>query len=222
MRLARNRSGFTVPELMVSVLVLGLIAVSVAGDLNRTRYTEELQSSARALAGTLRDLQTQAFAASSIRTCAGSSVQEVCLLSDATCVGSCDENIPPYALGITLSTSSTAVTRFAEVDVTQNDRQGQSTEDLGTLSFSKGRATLPYVTIASLETNQGVVTSTTVTFERQSGTMRIGACDTPTPFTLPCGMAGEPVSLTIVLTHARTGLTRTVRLNANTGKISLE
>lgn len=215
-------TGFTVPELMVSVMILGLISIAVVGDLNRTRYSEELQSSARALAGSLRDLQTQALAASSIRTCAGSTVQEVCVLSDERCNGACDEDLPPYAVGMVLHEGASEVARFAEVDVAQNDRRLQETEETGALLFSRGRATLPYVTITSLTTNQGVVTSTTITFERQNGSMRINACDTPTPFTPECDMSGEPVALTIVLTHERTGLTRTIRLSSTTGKISLE
>lgn len=217
-----HRRGFTVPELLVSIMIIGLIALAVVGDLNRTKYSEQLQSSARSVAGTLRNLQARAQAAASIKICTGSSVQEVCEVSLARCVGSCNTAIPPFAVGMTFAQNATSVGMFAEVDGAQNNRRAHVSESLGTLNFLEGRAGEGYVTIASLTTNQGSVTSTTITFERQSGAMRIDGCDTPTPYTPACSMSGEPVSLTIVLQHARTGLTRTIRLNAATGKISLE
>ncbi len=210
------------PELLVSIAIIILIALVVIGDLGRTKYAEELQSSARVLTGTLRNLQTRAQAASAIKTCVGASVQEVCEVSEARCAGACDEEIPPFTVGLYLAQNATSVPMFAEADVTQNNRRLDVSESLGTLGFLEGYQGAGFVTIASLTTNQGSVTSTTVTFERQSGVMRIDGCDTPPPYAPACGGGGEPVSLTIVLRHARTNVTRTIRLNAITGKISLE
>lgn len=210
------------PEMLVSLFVIVLIALMVTGDLNRTKYSEELQSSARALAGTLRNLQAQAQAAAAIRTCDGASLQTVCESSTTGCVGSCNESIPPFAVGLYLAQNATSATMFAEVDVVQNNRRNHTSEFLGILGFLEGYRNAGFVRVNSLTTNQGAVTSTTIAFERQSGTMRIDGCATPTPYTPACGGSGEPVSLTIVLQHARTSLTRTIRLNAATGRISLE
>ena len=218
-----TRNGFTLIELMVSVSILLIISVSVAGDITRIKHQEELQSSARQLASALRDLQARSLAASGIKTCTDSgNVIAACETGTSACTGGCGTLIPPFSNGMTIATNATSVLMFAEVEPTRNDRRrAASGEDLGRQAFLQANANSATVTVQSMTTNAGGVPSAVVTFERQSGTMRIDACGTPAPYTPACSGA-EPLTLEIVLRHARLTATRTVRLNTTTGKISLE
>ncbi len=219
-----SRNGFTLIELMVSVSILLIISVSVAGDITRIKHQEELQSSARQLASALRDLQARALAASGVKTCTGSGDELlICETGSSSCSDTCGSLIPPFSTGMNVAVNATSVTMFAEVEPTENDRrQATAGEDLGRIAFLQANANSATVTVQSMTTNDGAVPSAVVTFERQSGTMRINPCDTPAPYTPACGVDPEPVTLEIVLRHTRLPVTRTIRLNATTGKISLE
>jgi prepilin-type N-terminal cleavage/methylation domain-containing protein len=219
-----DRSGFTLAELLVSIAILVLIATSVAGDVNRTKYQEELTASARVLIGTLRDLQSQALTARSVNTCLDvADTPLVCEVQNTGCVGSCSDPMPPYAVGMVLTQNATVMERFAEVEILRNNRrQDGSMEELGVRRFLQANAGAGTVSVSSLVTeNSGSVTTATVTFERQNGLMRVNACDTPQNAP-PCNGIPEPKTLSIVLRHARTDATKTVRLNTTTGKISLD
>lgn len=219
-----RHAGFTLIELLISISILLIISVSVAGDITRIKHQEELQSSARELAGALRDLQARSLAASGVKTCTGSGGETlVCEISESGCTDACGGLIPPFSTGLTVAENATSVAMFAEVEPTENDRRPAATgESLGTIAFLQANPNSQTVTVQSLATNDGAVSSATVTFERQSGTMRIDACDSPAPYTPACGGNPEPLTLEIVLQHTRLPVTRTVRLNATTGKISLE
>ncbi|HWQ99403.1 MAG TPA: prepilin-type N-terminal cleavage/methylation domain-containing protein [Candidatus Methylomirabilis sp.] len=222
-RRPKTGAGFTMAELLVSLTILLIIAVAVAGDINRSKFQEELSGSARLLVGIFRDNQAKALATTEATTCTTASGIKACDLSATGCITACSVKMPPYSYGVYLSNSSDNARTFTEVDPVKNDRRMDvGMEDLGTRTFLKGTAAVVGVRISSLTTNNGSVTNATVTFERQSGAMRINACDTPAPYTPACSGTPEPKTLDIVLTHQRTGQTRTVRLNAITGRISLD
>jgi type II secretory pathway pseudopilin PulG len=228
MRFSKRAPGFTIIELMVSTFILFMISIAVSQDVTRTRFQEELTSSARVMVGGLRDLQARALAASSVSTCtAAASAIYVCEVRDPGCVGACGTQIPPLAYGMTISAGATSTSLFAEVDPTSayNNRREHASlrEDLGRSNFLTGVVGSNYVTIQNpITTDSGGFASITVTFERQSGRMRINACgDTPPPYTPGC-VTPEPRTATIVLRHSRTNATLTIRLNALTGRISLE
>jgi hypothetical protein len=216
-------------ELLVSISILLIISMVVAGDLNKTRWQEELATSARVLAGGLRDMQARALTASGVKTCPASGLTFVCEMPTPPtgCTGACSALIPPFAVGMTLNVNATGVARFAEVEPTYNNRAEDVTsgrETLGWLPFAKG-GTTNNVTILSLTTNLGGGGLAIITFERQSGLMRVNPCDWPTggsPPTGACSPFGEPTSIVIVIQHAKSGLTKTLRLNGPTGKISID
>ncbi|MEN9557942.1 MAG: hypothetical protein RL141_311 [Candidatus Parcubacteria bacterium] len=217
-----NSPAFTLPELLVSIAILAIISLSVAGGIVKTQYAEELQSSARVVTGAMRGLQARALAASSVRTCLVGSAQAVCELSSTGCTGACSGTTPPFSVGAVFAVNATSVRSFAEVEPTLNNRRVDATESLAGIGLMDAHGGAGYVRVTSLVTNQGSVANATVTFERQSGAMRIDACATPAPLTPACGGSGEPVTLAVVLSHTRTGAIRTIRLNATTGKISFE
>ncbi len=220
----KTGAGFTLAELLVSVAILLIIAVAVAGDINRTKFQEELSSSARTLAGSLRDLQARALSATGVSTCsAAGGFNRVCETDATGCVGACGAKLPPYAAGVTFTSGNAFYARWAEVDPALYDHRPDlsAREVLDQRSFQAGTAGTAYVTIDDpMTTNAGSVTTAYVTFDRQNGTMRINACGTPNA--PACGGNPEPKTLDIVLRHSRTNQTRTVRLHAITGKISLE
>jgi prepilin-type N-terminal cleavage/methylation domain-containing protein len=221
-------SGFTLIELMVSISILLIISVAVSGELTTTKYAEELASSARVVAGSLRDLQAFAQASMGVKTCQNAGLKNlVCEIGTGGCSTVCGTLMPTSAVGAVLIAGGTSVQRFAEVDVgvSNIDRRLGAGEDFGTRQFISGLAGTKFVTVKSLDTGAcGPVSPATVTFERQNGSMRIQPCDTPTPNTPLCGVTpcGNSNTLTIMLEHSKTKKTRTIRLNAITGKISLE
>lgn len=222
----RKVHGFTLAELLVSMFILIIISIAVAGDVNRTQYQTELNESARLIAAELRNLQTRAFAATAVQTCMSGTVRRVCEYNTSGCdvAGVCDQPFPPYAVGAEFSLNATSSRKFAEADPTlenrRNDTLALNREDLGILKFHSGsRGTVGAVTVLSLTTTVAV-NPVTVVFERQTGKMRINACGNP-PGAPVCGGA-EPTVLTIVIRHSKTTRTKTIRLNAITGKISID
>src|SRR3989338_8870560 len=103
-----NKSGFTMAELLVSIAILLIIAVAIAGDINRSKYQEELSSSVRILAGALRDAQARALTARTVNSCWGGAAYFVCETNGAICGGTCDTQKPPSTMGVTLTTGATS------------------------------------------------------------------------------------------------------------------
>ncbi|MBE7525580.1 hypothetical protein HS096_04320 [candidate division WWE3 bacterium] len=217
--------GFTLAELMVSIAILIIISLAVAGDITRTRFQEELNSSARLLLGTLRDTQAQALAVKGVKTCLeDGGTRRVCETGTAGCAaGTCPDITAPYAVGVTLNVSATGVSVFADVDAAFNDRRelANTRELVRADAFLTGNTGSRYVTVNALRSGPVNFSSATVTFERQNGRMRINACDDP-PGAPSCAGSPEPTTLEIDLIHSRTNQIKTIRLNAITGKISLE
>lgn len=228
--LARARrglpGGFTIIELLVSIAILLIISLSVVTDLNRSRYQEELNGSARATVGLLRDIQARALAASDVRTCtaAGGTVG-LCELSTVVCTGTCTTSTAAYAYGVEFARNATGVFAFADAEPTLNNRRPDGVGELVKLQpFLQGVSGLEHVTISRVDDQLFPnIVKGWVTFERQSGALRTDACDTPAPVTPACVIPGvEPTTMTITLTHARTLRTRVIRINGVTGKISID
>ena len=221
-----QRGGFTITELLVSIAILMIISLSVVTDLNRSRYQEELQGTSRVIVGLLRDMQTRAQAGREVQTCTGAgAVTLVCEYTAAGCTGACGTLIPPEAYGVTFNSNATGVTAFAEVEPTRTNRRdvelGYDHENVGKIDFLKGVAGSEHVTIYTMVSGFFSDSQMSVTFERQSGTMRIDACKAPPSLYQPCGMFGEPTTGSITLRHAKTLSTKTITLNALTGRISV-
>jgi prepilin-type N-terminal cleavage/methylation domain-containing protein len=215
--------GFTLVELMVSIAILAIISVTVTTDIAKTGQQEELFSSARIMVATLRGLQSRALSATSVLTCNNGTINLVCDVDDTICgVESCSTKLVPFAVGATLQTSESMVTKFAEVDVALEDRREDASgcESLGEQRLAERKSGSDAVTISSLRADSVSISVATVTFDRQDAAMRINACGTPSGAP-PCG-ATEPTTLEITLTHSKLGRSETIRLNALTGKIAIE
>lgn len=213
------RGGFTMAELLVSIGVLVIISISVVQDITRTRYQEELMSSARMVVATLRDAQARALAASSVSVCVPSAgVTAVCERSLSNCgATACNLTVSPTVFGATFQNGASQFSTFADVNGTVNFR-----EDLGGLEriqmnvFPKSNPSSAFVTITSILADSVSITSSTVTFDRQRGSMRVNAC-----LVGPCTPA-EAIILSITIRHSKTNKTKVIYLNAVTGKIELQ
>lgn len=210
---------FTIAELMVSVAILIIISTSVVTDITRTRYQEELISSARLVVSGMRDLQSMALAASSVKTCIPSiGVTAVCEMSATICGGtSCSGTISPSVFGATFVSGASQFTTFADVNGTSNYREdGSGYERIQAKVFPRPNPSTAFVTITGLSADGAATTPVTVTFDRQRGRMRINAC-----LSGGCTPAEASV-LSITLTHARTGKTKIIYFNVVTGKIEIQ
>jgi prepilin-type N-terminal cleavage/methylation domain-containing protein len=225
-----KKGGFTLVELLVSIVILLIITVSVTINITKTKMREELDASARQVGNTLRNLQAQALAARSVLTCQPATIVMVCENGTAVCgAAACATQTVPTAVGMTLAVNASAFSAFAEADTTLDDRY----EDTGgreslartfltsSASAGSGAVKITSLTGTSAAGVQTSFASASVAFERQNGNMRINACGTPA-LAPACGANGEPLALSITLTHSTLGKSDIVTLNRLTGKISIE
>lgn len=214
-----QRRGFTLAELLVSLGILMIISLAVVQNVALTRQQQEIRSSANLVASGLRDLQAQALAARSVKVCLVGTTNVSCEWNAGSCGGSaCNLTLSPEALGMTLITTTSSFTTFADISsVTGNRREDLSGRELITRTiFPQVRSGVNAVVIDSLVADGVSVASSTLTFERQSGSMRINAC-------LAGGcVPAEANILQITLRHLQTQKTRIILVNAITGRISVE
>ena len=84
---ASNRPvrGFTMAELLVSISILIIITLAVAGDVSKSRKREELVSSARLVHNAIRDAQARAQTARSVKMCDNAGINVVCEARQDNC-----------------------------------------------------------------------------------------------------------------------------------------
>lgn len=205
----RKRSGFTYIEATVSVAILAIISSITVASLYTTSQSEQLDNAAQLLTADLRTLQSQALTASSINACLdGSSKYLVCALSTAGCSGACGPQIPAD-VGMRLAVTQSSYTYFADVEPTKTDwKQTDATEVFFNRSFAGAGA--PNVVISAISTGSPV----DIAFERQNGNMDINGCR------LSQGSC-TPTNVTITLQQTQTHATKSVTMNALTGRISI-
>lgn len=219
MRFQCNAPGFTLLELLISVSILTLISTATVFSLRASREREELNVAVRILSGDLRNVQARALAARNVQTCETVEGPRVCEAENTSpqiCISSCAP-LPPTTFGVSLKPQSIGYTVFAEVDSKIQDwrlndiRELLFTRDLNPLGGGR-------VVIESLSPSKHeVLPHADVAFHRQNGVMRIEACgDAGMP---PCGIS-EPSRLSITLRHVGSGATRSIELNALSGRIS--
>lgn len=215
--LRMGKRGFTLAELLVSLGVLMMISLSVIGSVAQTRQQHELLSSAQLVASGLRDLQAQALSARSLPTCLVSSVNVSCEPDQSRCgVAPCSLTLSPEAFGMTLITTTSSFTEFADVSATNRREDLLGRELILRRPFPQVRPGLNAVSIYALSADGVSVASSTVTFDRQSGAMRINACVSGT-----C-VPAEANILQVTLRHLQTLKTKVIYLNAITGRVSIE
>jgi prepilin-type N-terminal cleavage/methylation domain-containing protein len=209
--------GFTLVELMVSIAVIGLITLAVIGDIARTRQQTELLSTATTVQAELRNMQADALAARSIKTCAYSGNNVPCEYDGAECrvlSQSCSVAISPSDFGMTFVLNATNTTEFADT-FTADFAETKPYERFKVLKFINNTAGSNNVIISSIIAGGSSVGSSIVAFQRQNGGMRINGCATP-----PC--ASEVTTMTVTLKHLQTNKTRDITFNAVTGRITVQ
>ena len=110
-----DASGFTMVELLVSILVIGIISGAVIGDILRTRQQMELLSSASLIQNEMRNMQADALAARSIKTCAYSGNNVPCEYDTIEChlLGQvCSGSVSPPEFGMTFTLNATTTPEY--------------------------------------------------------------------------------------------------------------
>ncbi|MFA5935691.1 MAG: type II secretion system protein [Patescibacteria group bacterium] len=214
-----HRNGFTLVELMISIVILSLISTATVFSLRTTRENDELNTAARLLAGDIRNVQARALAARNVRMCTiGGGSQRVCEdenTSVIACTGSCTP-LPPPRFGMRLEDGREGYLLFADVNV--EDWRWTNTEET-LLARSLNPLGGGKVQIDELLTDVGTLAVADVGVGRQNGTMRIEACGETG---LPSCSPSEPRTLLITLRHGTSGKTITVDMNAVTGRVSIQ
>jgi len=213
-----GRSGFTLAELMISVLILTLISTATVFSLRSAKSTEELQTAGRLLASDIRNAQARALAARNVLICPiVGGVSRVCEIenpSTVSCTSDCVP-LPPPRFGVHLIVGRDSYDVFA--DVQNEDWRERSIEEI---LVTRGLNPLggTNVLIDRLTTELGSQPSADLAIGRQSGEMRIEACGDPG---LPVCSPTEPKTLGIILKHMISGKELRVDVNAVTGRVSL-
>ena len=205
------RAGFSLIEMMASIVILGIISVATISTLRVSQQKDELNNAVRIVAGDLRSLQSRALSTDNVKSCVSGGKQIVCETNASACGASPCVPIPPAGFGMAVVAGTSAYDLFAEVEPTTLDwKKTNANEVFLTRDFAKSGGT--NVVISSLT---GGYPSTNVSFQRQNGSMVIDGCD------VSAGCA-VTTTMNIVLRHTALGDTKTIQLNAYTGRISVQ
>lgn len=209
------KAGFTLVEMLVSVAVIGLLAVIVVVGMGSGKRTEELRGAARQLAGDIRSMQARALAAGDVKACPNTlGVLTICDDSTALCVdpADCVARIPS-SFGINASSTDTSYTLFAEVEPSTVDYHLTKPNEV-LLNRQLLQGTGQNVIIKSVLTGKPAPlvpkTGGDVSFTRQNGTTR-----------LYDGSGVEPDIMIFRLWHKMSSSTMDVEVNRITGRVSV-
>lgn len=206
-------AGFTLAEMLVSLAIMILLAVTVVVNMNSGKRTEELRNAARQLAADIRSMQSRALAAGEVRACPKGAAIAVCENSRAICTSPADcKGTVPAVYGVMATTSATGYVLFAKVDpgkvnywmesvdeiVSVRPLVPVSTKDVEIQEIQVPGAMGPAPTVASIG------------FMRQSGSARIYD-----------GTGVEPGIINIILRHKVSGDPMTLEINRVTGRVSI-
>jgi type II secretory pathway pseudopilin PulG len=199
---------------MISTAIVALLALFVVADLRSSSQQEQLITATRLIAADLRAAQARAFAAQNLKTCDSSGKKILCELGATSCdVPSSCGPYPPLSVGIKFASSSSTYTFFGDVDTSNKDwmdtpgaGEEWQTRDLGVDGA-------PNVIIDSISSPSAVLVAQ-VAFERQNGNAHINPCAMA-----PCTESGQ---LVITLRQLQTGRTKSVTIDAASGRVSVE
>ncbi len=206
-------------ELMVSITILMLISAATVFGLRGAREREELQTAARLLAGDIRSVETRALAGSNVKVCAVSAATvKVCEAENPSleaCVSDCAPTSPPI-FGVRFSAQDSRYTLFADTESEDwrltSARESIAPRTLNTLGSNR-------VVIDDITTESGQIAAVDIGIERQNGRVRINACG---EVGLPDCAPTEPRTASILLRHLGTDQTVTIKVNAVSGRVTIE
>ena len=206
-------TGFTLVEMLVSLAIMGLLAVTVVVNMNSGKRTEELRNSARQLAADIRSMQSRALAAGDVKACPKGSMLMVCENTTAGCTdpAQCSGTVPAV-YGVMATTSATSYVLFAEVEPSTVDYWMDNNDEL------MARRPLLQVANQDVEIKEIQVpgamglppTVASIAFMRQSGTNR-----------LYDGTGVEPSIIKIILRHKLSDAELGLEINRVTGRVSI-
>lgn len=204
--------GFTLIEAMVSVAILGLLAGIVTVNLTESRRTEELNAAARIIAADIRSAQSRALSVKNVKFCQDAGDAWIaCELSSSSCKsGSTCTSYPPDGIGLHFSQGSSTYEWYAIFNGPGNEFSRTSVGQ-NFLSRKLDLAGAPNVVLSNASAVLPSTTSADIFFQRQNGSMRLNAC----------AGCSEPTNLSLTVTHAQSGKTKQVVVNAITGRISI-
>jgi prepilin-type N-terminal cleavage/methylation domain-containing protein len=210
----RKQLGFTFVEAMISMAVIAIIASISVFSLAASQRTDQLNTAAQVVVADLRSLQSSALSSENIKTCAAGGKNITCEQSMTACDGGASSCTPqsPAAVGVEFKVNQPSYDFFAEVEPsTAGDWALTTGSGEKYLTRSLAQSGAPNVRIVTLS----VGSPTDVAFERQNGSMVINGCRVSQG-------CSTHTSLTVVLQQTQSLETRTITMNAFTGRISIQ
>ena len=210
-----RKPGFTLAEMLVSVAVIGLLAVVVVVGMGQGKQTEELRGAARQLAADIRSMQARALAAGDVKACpTAAGILTVCEDTTAVCANPADcVARVPSSFGVNASSTDVSYTMFAEVESSTADYHlNKANEALigRQLLQGTGQNVIIQKVLTGKPTPLVSRSAGDVSFTRQNGTTR-----------LYDGSGTEPDILVFRLWHKTSSSTMDVEVNRVTGRVSI-
>jgi len=209
------KPAFTLPEMLVSVAVMGILAVTVMSNLNSGKQTEELRTAANQLVADIRSMQARALAAGEVKACPkADGKMAICENSTTMCLlpANCIGHVPS-SFGIHASTTNTGYVLFAEEEPSKADYK-YSGQDETLIARTLLQGSSQDVVIQNIYSDKPAVGFAVsvgdISFTRQNGVTRMFDGTT------------EPDVITIRLKQKQSNVTKDVVINRITGRVSIE
>ncbi len=219
--LSLKKSGFTLVEMLVSIAIIGLLAVIVVVNLNSGKHIEQLSNAARQLTADIRGMQSRALSAGDIKACLdASAVLIVCENSTADCAdpAQCSGMVPGY-YGLMVTTTATGYSMFVEYPITGLENQYMDSPDEQLVRrrlLQLGSSDVEISQVELWSSTTGWVTPNptvgSVVFRRQNGQAKIFDA---------AGTGAVMALLKITLHHKISNDTLVVEVNGETGRVSI-
>lgn len=202
---------------MVSIAIIGLLAVIVVVNLNSGKRIEQLSNAARQLTADIRGMQSRALSAGDVKAClTGGGIMGVCENSTALCAdpATCAGRVPSaYGISVTTTSPADEYVLFVEIESSTLDYAytGEHEKVMAKKIIPIGAQEVEIQTI--LTGKPAPLTPQafgSVSFQRQSGTTRMND-----------GTALEPDIMVIRLRHKISNETLDIEVNRITGRVSI-
>ena len=212
-----KRPGFSMVEALISISILGLIAVMSIVNFSSSQRTEELNTAARVFAADLRSAQSRALSGGNVRMCpaipaAGSSLA-ACEDGASNCANPVECQLQaPEGIGLRVVAGQSEYDQY----IVLGAESGEWRMTHAAMAFTRrdlARNGAPRVSVSAIDAGGAPRASADIAFGRQNGAMHVDEC---------AACAPPPNVVTVTLQHSQTGRTKTVILNRLTGRVSID